>query len=259
VRTLLRSPQHRVILAFYWGIGFALAIFLLKTPRGGRIVADVATPPGGIWDDPSLPMLISLFMMGLSVLGARVAFSLPRDLRSNWIFRVTPVQSGVRYLAARRRALAVCSVLPVWIASAALFLTIWPWRSAVGHLIVLALVGMLLVELSLQRGVQKIPFTCAYLPGKSSIHATLWIGLMVLVPLTIKASDIELSALQDVASYATMVTVLAAAWAVARWRTTRLAKAEDVAPQFEEELPSAVVELNVWDTTALDRLQRPIR
>jgi CubicO group peptidase (beta-lactamase class C family) len=252
VRTLLRSPPHRVILAFYWGIGFALAIVLLKTPRGGPIAAaaDVAIAGDGVWQDPSVPMLVSLFMMGLAVLRARVAFSLPRDLRSNWIFRVTPVQGGARGLDARRRALAAVSVLPVWIASATLFLTIWPWRSAAGHLIVLALFGMLLVELSLRHGAQKIPFTCAYLPGRSNLHVTLWIGLMVLVPLTAKGAALELEALQDGASYAAMLALLGVAWAGARLRTAWLARAEDLPPQFEEEPPGDIVTLNVWDSAS---------
>jgi hypothetical protein len=257
VRTMLRSPQHRIILAFYWGIGFALAIFFLKTPRGAQTAADVVMPPGGVWQEPSLPALISLLMMGLAVLGARTAFSLPRDVRSNWIFRVTPVQSGTRGLNARRRALTALSVLPVWILSAALFLTIWPWpwQLAAGHLIVLALFGMLLVELSLRHGTQTIPFTCAYLPGRSPIHVTLWIALMVLMPLTAKAAELELGALQDAASYATMLSVLGVAWAAARWRTARLATAtsEDLPPQFDEAPPSEIVMLNVWDTASLDR------
>jgi CubicO group peptidase (beta-lactamase class C family) len=255
VRTLLRSPQHRIILAFYWGIGFALAIFFLKTPRGGQAGADAAMPAGGIWQDPGVPLLVSLLLMGLAVLGARVAFSLPRDLRSNWIFRITPVQGGVHCLNARRRALAALSVLPVWIASAALFLTIWPWRSAAGHLIVLALFGLLLVEISLQHGVQKIPFTCAYLPGRSTIHVTLWVGLMLLLPLTAKGAECELQALPDAGRYATMLAVLGAAWAAARGRTAWLARA-DVPPQFEEELPGEIVALHLWDSVTLDRARR---
>ena len=33
VRTLLRSRQHRVMLAFYLGIGFAIVILFMRTPR----------------------------------------------------------------------------------------------------------------------------------------------------------------------------------------------------------------------------------
>jgi len=258
VRTLLRSPQHRVILAFFWGIGFALAIFLLKTPEGARAAADGPAVASGLWQDPSGPMLVSVFMMGLAVLGARVAFSLPRELRSNWIFRITPAEGGARFLAARRRALIVLSGLPVWAASAALLPLIWPWPMAAGHLIVLALVGMLLVELSLRQGAHKIPFTCAYLPGRANIPVVLWIGLMVVVPLTVKGVSLELQALQSTTASAVIVAILGLAWAMARWQTTRLAETEDVWPEFEDDLPDAVVALNVWDTRSVEGSSRAV-
>src|SRR6185312_8728519 len=36
VRTLARSRQHRVILSFYLGVGFALTIFLFRVPSGNN-------------------------------------------------------------------------------------------------------------------------------------------------------------------------------------------------------------------------------
>ena len=49
VRTLLRSPQHRVILAFYLGMGFAAAIFFmnLSAPKADRR-SDRGAARGGI-------------------------------------------------------------------------------------------------------------------------------------------------------------------------------------------------------------------
>ncbi len=39
-----------------------------------------------------MPLLAcSILMLGLWLLGMRIVFSLPLDLRANWIFRVTPV------------------------------------------------------------------------------------------------------------------------------------------------------------------------
>jgi hypothetical protein len=73
-------------------------------------------------------------MMTFAVLAARLAFAMPRDLQANWIFRIVPVRGGALYAAARRRALIVVSAAPVWIVSAAVFVWIWPWRPALGHL-----------------------------------------------------------------------------------------------------------------------------
>jgi hypothetical protein len=95
-------------------------------------------------------------MMGFAVLAARFAFAMPRDLQANWIFRILPVRGGPRYVTARRRALLVASVAPVWIASTAVYFWMWPWRPALGHLVALALLGIILVEIALY-GTQKIP------------------------------------------------------------------------------------------------------
>ena len=165
VRTLFRSRQHRVILSFYLGIALGLAIFISKAPvlRQQQSATDV-------WYQLNAPLLVaSALMMSSAVVGARVVFSMPLELRANWIFRVMPPPGVPRCLAASRRALYGLAVTPVWAVLAALFFWIWPWRAAAGHLLVLGLLGMIVAELCLH-GFQKIPFTCSYLPGKSYFH-----------------------------------------------------------------------------------------
>jgi hypothetical protein len=114
LRSLLRSRQHRVILAFYAGIGFAVAILFLKSPLAQKQFGDVAaTDP---WSHVSVPMLAStIVLLGFWVAGVRVVFAMPLDLRANWVFRITPVRGGLASLAARRRALLVLGVLPPWV------------------------------------------------------------------------------------------------------------------------------------------------
>ncbi len=124
-RTLARSRQHRVILAFYLGIGFAIALAYLK-----------GLAHGAGWRHVNTPVLVaSIVTMWLAVLGVRVVFSMPLELRANWIFRVTAVHPAPRYLAATRTSLLAIAVAPVWIASAALLLPIWPFRPVAIHLI----------------------------------------------------------------------------------------------------------------------------
>ena len=55
VRTVLRSRQHRVLLAFYLGIGFAVMIFLLSAPATREVMTRVNDP----WREVNLPMLSS--------------------------------------------------------------------------------------------------------------------------------------------------------------------------------------------------------
>ena len=245
VRTLFRSAPHRVILAFYWGMGFALAIIFLKTPRGQQLAGDVGA---GTWYDTSVPLLVSsVVMMGCAVLAARLAFAMPRDLQANWIFRSVPVRGGPRFVTACRRALIAVSVAPVCIVSAVLFLWIWPWRPAVGHVVALALFGVILVEVCLS-GARKIPFTCSYLPGKSRVHVAVYVAVVLLFPLTIVATTFERDALQDPLRYAAILSVLGTAWIVVWARTVWLENATGAQPEFEDEPAGGLQMLELWDT-----------
>ncbi len=85
VRTLLRSRQHRLLLSFYLGIGFAATIFFVKSP----VTQEFAEAQGNV-----ALLGSTMLIMGLCVVGTRVVFSLPSDLRANWIFRVLPVRGG---------------------------------------------------------------------------------------------------------------------------------------------------------------------
>ena len=140
----------------------------------------------------------------------------PLDLRANWIYRVTGLRGASECLAASRRALVVLAIAPVWLTTAVLCLWLWPWRSAVGHLAILGLIGVFLAEICLH-GFQKIPFTCSYLPGKSQVHLAVLggIGLLDALALSIK---FERQVLEDAGSTVAVVIALAVLAAAARWR-----------------------------------------
>jgi hypothetical protein len=161
------------------------------------------------------------------------------------------------YLAAIRRPLFVLAVAPVWTASAALFLSIWPWQTAAGHVAVLGLWGMILAYLSLH-GFQKIPFTCSYLPGKSYFHMAFLaaLGLMFLI---LKAVEFERSALEDPANYAEVLVILVISAVCARWWTVAKANSEDTALQFEEVPPVEVLVLGLYRDETLPIEPRPKR
>jgi hypothetical protein len=237
VRSLVRSRQHRIILAFYLGVGFALNVLLFKAPATRAIAgASSAVSP---------PMLAStILLMLLSVIGMRIAFAMPLDLKANWIFRITPLQGGVPCLAARRRALLSLGVLPVWFGLMPLLFSLWPWRLAAVHLAILGLLGALVAEVCLQ-GFQKIPFTCSYLPGKTNIHITFVFSVMVLLQFLAFCAGVELRAMAHPVHYLTTIATLAAALLFARWRTAAQTDADDVGILFEDEGSPAIQSLNL--------------
>jgi hypothetical protein len=242
IRTLFRSRQHRVIVSFFSGIGFAIVILFVKTPFAQQMAAASGTGP---LREVTLPLLASSFvMMCFWILGIRAAFAMPTALRANWIFRITPVAGGLTALAASRRAMYAIALAPFWTASAAAFLWLWPWRAAVGHLAALGIAGIAAVELCLY-GFRKIPFTCSWLPGKTNVHMTVILCLMLGLNATYWAAYYERRALGDGGSYAVMLTVLLTIALVAWWRTRDRAKSEDAPLDFEEAPAPAILSLGL--------------
>jgi len=101
IRTLLRSRRHRAIVAFYLGGGFAIVALQL----GGAMEAMHLTGKDILRQAGPLMLMSSVLILCALWLGTRTVFSLPLDLRANWLFRVTPNPGSAASLSAVRRAL----------------------------------------------------------------------------------------------------------------------------------------------------------
>jgi hypothetical protein len=185
----------------------------------------------------------SILVMSLAIIGTRVAFAIPFDLKANWIFQVAGVRSGPNNLAAVRRALYLVAVVPVWLVTAILCLSLWPSRENAGHLAVLALIGIMLVDLSLLR-FPKIPFTCSWLPGKSRMHMVFLAALGLLL-VGREAADLERRALHDTRSMFLMLAILVFAAICLRTAVLTLANRKKDALRFEEEPAPLVIGLQL--------------
>jgi hypothetical protein len=230
VRGLARSRQHRVILAFYLGIGFAFLILLSRL--GGPRPARQSYPPP--LPTNFLPIISDIMILCFWVVGTRIIFTMPLDLRANWVFRVTPVRGGPDTLAAARLSLYLLAWVPVWAGSAIWFFSIWPWRMAAAHVAAFSLIAAFVVEACMYR-FRKIPFTCSWLPGKSNIFLAFGGFSYVLMLLLLKGAAWELNALSHPAQYAEMIGILLCVVAAARWFTARRSSTDEPVVQFEEE------------------------
>jgi CubicO group peptidase (beta-lactamase class C family) len=231
IRTLMRSRQHRVILAFYLSIGFAMTIFLLRTPAvTERVLETIVVDP---LQEVSIPILAStLIMMIAWVVGTRVLFSMPMDLGANWLFRTTSGLDGACYLATARRSLLALSVIPCWLGSAIMCFWLWPWRQAAAHIAALGLLGIILADVC-TFAFRKIPFTCSYLPGKSQVHLVVLSALMLLY-FTVFAVRYERDVLESAGMTAALIGTLLVAAVVVRWRSVALAKSDAAWLRFED-------------------------
>jgi hypothetical protein len=240
VRTLLRSQRHRAILTFYLGGGFAIVSVYLESVREMMHLTWI-----DVIQRVHFPMLVAtILMLCASWLGIRTVFSLPLDLRANWVFRVTAPPRGMAGRSAVRRALLVASVFPVVAASAALLLWFWPWTTVAEHLLVLGLLGSLLADVSL-RGFRKIPFTCSFLPGKSKVHMVFWFGVFPVVLAIHRLAQLEQRAMANWPRYWAMIGAVAAAAFAARLVSNRGANRSEPEIQFEESASDELIGLGL--------------
>jgi hypothetical protein len=239
-RTIARSRQHRLFLAAYAGIGLAVAFaYARDLLYGPAELYDLRL--GTHWNQLNVPLLMGgLVLLCFAVVGARAIFSLPIELRANWVFRLTAAHPPAAYFSAVRKALVAVAVLPVWLASAAAYFLIWPARPAALHMIVLTLVAVIFVHISLAQ-FRKIPFACSYLPGKSNLHVRLALYGGMLILAANLGVQLEYFAMPHPWGFAIycFVLSLAAAWALRHW--SQFAHSPYSWIQFEE-LPQADIE-----------------
>jgi len=230
-RSITRSRQHRIALAFCWSIVFAIFVSILR---------QVATnPPQPVSRGLITPTLI---MMSCAVLGLRGLFSLPISLKANWMLRITQLRPTSNYVAATRRTLQLFGVLPVLAASAALASHFRPTTLAYRHIGFLVIFGCILVELSLMH-FDKVPFTCSFVPGKTNIQFVFWAAAFAFTMLSLLFGIYERKALAQLSSYVTLM-----AWstsiAVGLWVFNRL-RSRTAVIYYDEVLPEIITRLGL--------------
>ena len=236
-RTLARSRQHRSLIAMYAGLGLAYVFSgiagVIYNPHSYKAVERSRAATG-------IPLLLLSFL----IVGIRVSFSIPMEVRANWLFRMTdPFGSGA-YLSAARKALLLFAVVPVVAISAAIYGAMWPWWKAIAHVGFIAAIGLLLVEVALWDW-NKVPFTCTYLPGKANLKvmfAVYWGLLWFLSQFVIIIED---RALKTAAGYAVLMAITLAAWLRVAYLASA-ARAEFSGLRFEEEPEPAVRTLGIF-------------
>jgi hypothetical protein len=205
-RTLARSTQHRMVLMGYLGFSLAMVLSgivgLRETPGVARIFKPNQLVMAA-FVNAHLVLLIGL------LIGLRHLFSIPAELRANWIFRLTEREGRGQWLRAIDH-FALFSVAPVMLLlPLPLEAAMLGWRAA-GEVIVFAVGGLLVYE-RLFFEAEKLPFTCSYLPGKRPAWALVltFIGVVSLLPV---ANLMLVSLLESRLSAALFVVLLIATW-----------------------------------------------
>jgi hypothetical protein len=154
-QTITRSFKHRLFLATYGGFGAALAVTTFGSGPPGLLV---------------LPLTLAFILVS----GLRAAFNFPAELSANWAFQLSEVTGVEPYLAATRKWILVCAILPLFLLMAPMEFASFPPAAAVFHLAFGITTSVLLMEVMFF-GFRKVPFTCAHFPGKINL---VFLGVM---------------------------------------------------------------------------------
>jgi hypothetical protein len=150
-QTITRSMKHRLFLATYAGCGGALAVATFGSGSTGLL---------------RLPLTLSFILVS----ALRAAFNFPSELRANWSFQVSENQHVRDCLAATRKWIVICAIVPLSLLQAPMEFAACPWTVALFHLAFGMALSVLLMEVMFL-GFHKVPFTCAYFPGKINLVA----------------------------------------------------------------------------------------
>jgi hypothetical protein len=189
LRTLARSRSHRLLMSAYVGIALAFVASGIVPLLIRRGLAAFAAP--------SLETLVPPLMLSFfTLVGFRVALSIPVEPRANWAVRISEPRERATAISGVRAAMLVVGVAPSVFLAALSGALLWGGREAVLHAFVCAAMGVLLVEILLL-GLAKVPFTCSYFPGKSKI-GTLWpLYLTGFMTYTFTPAELEIALLKS--------------------------------------------------------------
>jgi hypothetical protein len=153
-KTMFRNEAHRLVLAGIGGLGLVLASqALLSAFENGQPAGKAMVSADGL----AIPLVLAFVI----IVGLRMVFEIPVELRSNWIFRLM-LNAEKHECEPLARKVMLVSVLPwvllIWLPIYAYF---GGWGIGCLHTLIVAVWSLLLTDAVLIR-FRKLPFTCSF-------------------------------------------------------------------------------------------------
>ncbi len=224
-KTLTRSRIHRLMLQVCAGLAIAWMI-------GAGDLRSTDTLPVLL-----IPLAVSVFVIA----GLRYLFSIPCELRANWIFQIAESEGRPSWLRGVDRFVVCCGLVPVYACSVPAAIVVFgAWQAL--RVTILGFFLALVVFEFLFRDWLKVPFTCSYLPGKRQLWQLLVMAFGVLSYLGAAALTIRAFA-AGWAPFAAAFPLVFGAW---RWmRQRRTASWPETALIYDDVPEPAVATLQI--------------
>ena len=153
----------------------------------------------------SVPLTLSFF----AVSGLRAAFNFPAELRANWVFQICESEDSMPHMRAARKWIVLMGMAPLFGLLAPLEVYFRGWRLGFIHLSFALALSLVLLNLLLI-WFRKIPFTCSYFPGKTSMAVMFFLYLAGFTAYSWSMADLEAKLLNEPAQLLLFYAVIAA-------------------------------------------------
>jgi predicted permease len=230
-KTLGRSSHHRMVLMGYCGFAGAIVTTAILGIRG-TVDASRAAPAAFIY--------AHVILLAFLLIGIRHLFSIPTELKANWIFQLTEGEGRSTWLRAVDRFVLVAGAAAILVLPFPMEARLVGWRGFAEATIFAALA--LLCYNWMFSEWEKLPFTCSQLPGKTPgwILVLYLLGLLTAIPIL---NALLLATLYNSTAYLVVSAIFIVAWT--RLRKAREESWGDLRLKYEEAPEPAVHGLNL--------------
>ena len=203
-KTLLRSESHRLSMTAVAGLALVLASqALMSAFENTKSVREAALSPDAL----SIPFILTFLL----IIGLRIVFEIPVELRANWLFQslLDSNQQECRALAGK---LILVSVLP-WVLSATFvsYFYIAGLTTACLHTLLVLIWTVLFTNIMLIR-FRKLPFTCTLPVFKQHSIVVLVAFCFGYLIYAVSTPDFESWALSNPLQMLRLLPAIAVAW-----------------------------------------------
>ena len=208
IKTLKRSESHRLVLTGVAGLALVLSSqALMNACQAGSSWRQAALTPDAL----SIPFIATFLL----IVGLRIVFEIPVEIRANWIFQFLLDPDGHECLALGRRVV-LFATLPVLILTAAAYILTEGLRIAALHTVLVLTWAVLLENILLVR-FRKVPFTCTLPVFKQHsivILISLCFGYLLYA---VSTPEFESSALLHPMQMMALIPIAIVAWYIPRY------------------------------------------
>jgi hypothetical protein len=203
-KTLLRSESHRLVLTAIGGLALVLASqALMDAFENAKSFRQGALSPDAL----SIPFILAFLL----IVGLRIVFEIPVELRSNWIFQLMVDPDRQECEALARRVILILVMPWLLVIAFPAYAYLEGWVVACLHTLLVVTWAVLLTNVLLIR-FRKLPFTCTLPVFKQhSFVILLSVGFGFLL-YAVSTPEFESSALAEPLRFIGLVPVAAAAW-----------------------------------------------